>query len=292
MPMRIQDVASFASWFDDTRRIDAAFEQYGRATAERAHPDHALARGARDRAAGRRDDAGRAYQEAAGDYSRALSGYGRLSYVDDPAGRLAETDQSITTLRRQADAARTRRRPSRRTHAARPSRRPHHRRTRPLARRPRRPRLRPIWRTHAPRVRISSSPWVCSRGVDAAHSGPGTQHRPVAVHRRSECAIREFVGSVVSCLRFPDVLATWRDASNDRHGQPTRTEVHQRPSHLDNSIASGVTKGSDFVPSTHEARRRPVATTGLRARKVRRTRPPPLRPPPNRSASTNDRRNR
>jgi hypothetical protein len=108
MPTRIQEVASFAGWFDDTRRIDAAFEQYGRATAERAHPDHALARDAGDRAAGRRNDAGRAYQEAAGDYSRALSGYGRLSYVDDPAGRLAETDQSITTLRRQADAARER----------------------------------------------------------------------------------------------------------------------------------------------------------------------------------------
>jgi exodeoxyribonuclease V alpha subunit len=108
MPTRVEDVAGFASWFDDTARIRAAFEQDGRAAAERGHPEYAVARDAADRAGRLRDDLGRAYHDAVGDYSLALSRYGRLAHVDDPAGRLAETDQHITDLRSQADAARDR----------------------------------------------------------------------------------------------------------------------------------------------------------------------------------------
>jgi exodeoxyribonuclease V alpha subunit len=108
MPTRVEDVAGFAGWFDDTARIRAAFEQDSRAAAERGHPEYAVARDAADRAVRLRDDAGRAYHDAVGDYSLALSRYGRLAHVDDPAGRLAETDQHITDLRTQADAARDR----------------------------------------------------------------------------------------------------------------------------------------------------------------------------------------
>jgi conjugative relaxase-like TrwC/TraI family protein len=108
MPTRAEDVAAFADWFDDTPRIRAAFERYGRVVAERGQPDYLVARDAAEHALAQRDEASRNYREAVNEYSVALSRYGRLGQVDDPAGRLAHTEQQISDLRVQAGSARDR----------------------------------------------------------------------------------------------------------------------------------------------------------------------------------------
>lgn len=97
MPADVDQVVSFAAWFDDTPRHHESFDAYARTAAEHAHPDYLPARDAAKDASQVKGIAWRELREAEQHYSMALQHYGSLGTVDDPHFYLADVDQAIAT---------------------------------------------------------------------------------------------------------------------------------------------------------------------------------------------------
>jgi exodeoxyribonuclease V alpha subunit len=97
MPAEVDQVVTFAAWFDDTPRHHESFDAYARTAAEHAHPDYLPARDAAKDAGQAKTIAWQELREAEQHYSMALQHYGILGTVDDPHAYLADVDEAIAT---------------------------------------------------------------------------------------------------------------------------------------------------------------------------------------------------
>lgn len=96
VPTDLDQVVSFAAWFDDTPRHHAHFDTYARAAAEQAQPDYLTARQAARNAHEAKGTAWRQLRETEQHYSMALQHHGTLGNVDDPADCLADVERAIS----------------------------------------------------------------------------------------------------------------------------------------------------------------------------------------------------
>ncbi|MGH8961813.1 MAG: ATP-dependent DNA helicase, partial [Jatrophihabitantaceae bacterium] len=95
MPADPDQVVSFAAWFDDTSRHQAAFEAYARTAAERAYPDYLAAQETAQHSSAAKSTAWHELRQTEQHYSMALQHYGTLGMVDDPAAHLAKVEHAI-----------------------------------------------------------------------------------------------------------------------------------------------------------------------------------------------------
>ena len=97
MPAEVDQVVSFAAWFDDTPRHHELFDAYARTAAEHADPDYFSARDAASDASHAKSEAWHELRDAEQHYAMALQHHGILGTVDDPHAHLADVDQAIAT---------------------------------------------------------------------------------------------------------------------------------------------------------------------------------------------------
>jgi exodeoxyribonuclease V alpha subunit len=97
VPIALDQVVSFAAWFDDTPRHHEALDVYARTAAEQAHPDYLAARETAQDASEAKTSVWYELRDAQQHYSMALQHYGALGSVDDPAARLATVGRSIAS---------------------------------------------------------------------------------------------------------------------------------------------------------------------------------------------------
>jgi hypothetical protein len=95
MPTSIDQVVRFATWFDDTPRHHAHFDDYARTAAEQGHPEYWTVRQSAHDAREAERAALQTLRQTQQHYSIALRHYGALGHADDPAGRLADAERAI-----------------------------------------------------------------------------------------------------------------------------------------------------------------------------------------------------
>ena len=97
IPTDPDHVARFAARRDGQAMLTDAFTHHARLQSEQLHPEHAEAQQAAEQASTREADAATAWHEASSHYSMRLTRYGTVARTPDPAARVTELDQLITT---------------------------------------------------------------------------------------------------------------------------------------------------------------------------------------------------